>query len=205
MNYKEKIINDLIKEIDQNLKQFQQIEPNITENRKIIENDFTKKEASNNKNSNLVYTKSHFKWLFKQGSKHSLFRYFDQDDKTELEKLLDDLCKSFNLDINELYKLFLVNNEKGSSTYLPIKLELIDNKEAINEYCKEIPRHSVDQFRNNRKISSLISKNDIKDSEKHVKEKFCFNPLNYSGFKAFYDYYKLKRNGKTPYSFKFIN
>lgn len=215
MNHKIKIINDLVKEIEKNIEKSQKLEP-YKINERLNTNpkhNWVSNDENNDKKSNLVYTKSHFTWLFKQDSKHSLFKYFNnQNDKTKLEKLLDDLSESFkmisndnNLDVNELHKLFLVNYEKGSSMHVPIKLEIIDDNNFINKYSTEMQRFSFDQFGNDRKITSLITERKFKfDSETNIKEEYYLNAEIYPGLKAFYNYYLSKTKGKTPYSFKLV-
>lgn len=105
-------------------------------------------DTENDENLTKVYTKEHFKWLFKQNRKHNLYKKlevcFSGGDKEingkkdlNLEQKIKEFCnwaelnydcKELELDAITLMKIFLVNYDKGPLMWTPINLEEISRK-----------------------------------------------------------------------------
>lgn len=117
---------------------------------KQIESTFNIEQNNPKTDENLqVYTREHFKWLFKQNKKHNLYKKLEACfSKTckeingkkdlNLEQKIKEFCswaelnydcKELELDAITLMKIFLVNYDKGPLMWTPINLEEISRKD----------------------------------------------------------------------------
>ena len=230
-NYKKSLISDVICELKSqpfclgNYKSQKLMNSKKSENK--TKNSIISDLSKNSKN----YKKEHFKWLFNQGKKHKLNREnhkiykliskenqtltFDEYGKKEKTLSADTFFASIEQDPNkkrladilvEFYewadKNFILENNELEPEFLMNKFIFDKHDQFQRPIFKD--KLKIDKDKTLSSLKNLKQRNE----NNHENTKLNLNPkkltsklLEGDGVKLFVDFYKAKRNGRTPFSY----